>query len=177
VATVAIAIRFYLRSPHGKITRDTFMIRAPQLGKISRNFCTARITRLLGTLIESRVPLIDALQLTRGAMRNGHYNHLLVLAEQAVVRGEPISTAFEDARLINPSVCEAIRNGERSGQVGKLLLNISEFMEEENEVVVKSLTSIIEPCILIILGVLVGFIAMSMFLPLFDLTAATGGGG
>jgi type II secretory pathway component PulF len=61
-----------------------------------------------------------------------------------------------------------VRSGEQSGQIGNLLLNISDFLDEENEVIVKSLTSILEPLILIVMGVLVGFIAISMFLPLFD---------
>ena len=141
-----------------------------------KNFCTAKVIRLLGTLIESKVPLIESLQLTAAATNNGHYAKLLKDAEDAVTRGESIAQAFDRPNLIDPSVCEAIRNGERAGKVGALLLNMSEFLDEENEVIVKSLTSIIEPIILLALGVLVGFVAISMFLPLFDLTSATRGG-
>ena len=79
--------------------------------------------------------------------------------------------------LISPYVTEAIRNGEQSGQVGPLLISIADFLDEENDVVIKSLTSILEPMILIVLGLMVGVIALSMFMPLFDLTAMTGGGG
>lgn len=79
--------------------------------------------------------------------------------------------------MISPSVYEAIRSGEQTGQVGPLLLNIADFLDEENEIVVRSLSSILEPVILILMGVLVGFMALSMFLPLFDLTSMTQGGG
>lgn len=171
-----ISIKTWLRSANGKIVFDTVVLHIPKIGQISKNFCTARLIRLLGTLIESKVPLIDALQLTCAATTNTHYAKLLKDAEDSVTRGESIAQAFDKPKLIDPSVCEAIRNGERSGRVGLLLLNMSEFLDEENEVVVKSLTSIIEPIILIVLGVLVGFVAISMFLPLFDLTSATRGG-
>ena len=74
------------------------------------------------------------------------------------------------------SLCEAIKSGEQSGQMGPLLISIADFLDEDNEVVLKSLTSIMEPAILIVLGVLVGFVALSMFMPLFDLTSMTQGG-
>jgi type II secretory pathway component PulF len=169
--------KLWLDSAAGKAGIDTLVLNFPQIGKISKSFCTARVTRLLGTLIESKVPLVEAIQLTCAATSNGHYARLLKHAEDAVTKGDSIAHAFDHPKLIHPSVCEAIRNGERSGRVGALLLNMSDFLDEENEVVVKSLTSIIEPIILIVLGILVGFVAISMFLPLFDLTAATKGGG
>ena len=102
---------------------------------------------------------------------------LVAKAEDYVGRGEPMSAAFADATLINPSVHEAIRSGEASGEVDRLLLTISTFLDEENEVIVRSLTSIIEPAILIAMGLLVGLISICMFTPLFDLTAMTQGGG
>jgi type IV pilus assembly protein PilC len=112
----------------------------------------------------------------RDGTANVHYAELIAQAEEAVSRGQTISSAFSRSDLISPSVCEAINSGEQSGQVGTLLLNIADFLDEENEVVVRSLTSILEPAILILLGLLVAFVAMSMFLPLFDLTAIAGGG-
>ncbi len=171
-----IVAAWYLKTPAGKRLIDTVLVRAPYLGDITRNFITARITRLLGTLVQSHVPLLDALALTREAAGNTYYRQLIVNAEKVVEKGEPISIAFSDDKLISPSVYEAIRSGEATGQVGPLLLNLSEFMDDENEVVLRSLTSILEPIILVVLGALVAFVALSMFLPLFDLTAQAGGG-
>jgi type IV pilus assembly protein PilC len=96
-----------------------------------------------------------------------------------VTRGEPMSAAFADPVLISPSVHAAIRSGEDSGEIDRLLINVAAFLDEENEVVIRSLTSIIEPLILIIMGLLVGLVSICMFMPLFDLTAMTqtGGGG
>lgn len=168
-------LRYWLKTPGGRDAWDTGMIRLPILRNMTRGFATARLTRLLGTLLESHVPLLDSLTLTREAAGNQHYRRLIDKAEEAVTRGEPISTAFRDASLISPSVYEAIHSGEATGQVGALLLNIANFLDEENEIILRSLTSIVEPVIMIVLGSLVGFVAVSMFLPLFDLTAAAGG--
>jgi type II secretory pathway component PulF len=141
-----------------------------------KSLVLARVARLLGVLLEGHVGLLDALKLTKQSAGNYRYAELITHAEDAVSRGEAISVAFADVELVTPSVYEAIRNGEQSGKMGSLLLQIADFLDEDNEVIVKSLTSIIEPLILIGLGALVAFIAVSLFMPLFDLTALTGGG-
>jgi type IV pilus assembly protein PilC len=173
----AFAARFWLGTPPGKLARDTVLVRAPQLGKLVRSFAMARLTRVLGVLLESHVPLLDALKLTRQSADNSHYADLIARAEATVTRGDQISTAFATSNLVSPYITEAIRNGENSGHVGPLLISVADFLDEENEVVVKSLTSVVEPLILIVLGLIVGVIALSMFLPLFDMTAMAGGGG
>lgn len=177
LVVIFVGTKAWLGSNAGKRSIDTLVIRFPKFGILVRNFITAQLVRTLGVLVQSRVQLLDAIRLARLGTMNHHYADLLSRAEQAVVCGEPISTAFSREDLIPSNIYEALRNGERSGQVGPLLLNMADFMDEENEVVMKSLTSIIEPLILIVLGVLVGGVALSMFLPLFDLTAAARGGG
>jgi type II secretory pathway component PulF len=171
------ALKFWLASPAGKLAFDQFSVKAPIFGVIVRSFATARIARLIGVQIDSHVPLLEALALTKSATGNSLYAQLIASAEDAATRGQPISVAFTDSPLINPSVAEALRSGEQTGQVASLLLNIADFLDEENDTTVRSLTSIIEPIILIVLGVIVGFLAISMFLPLFDLTSAVQGGG
>ena len=175
VTGVALGLWSLLKTTTGKRLLDRALISMPQFGKIIRSFATARITRLLGILLQGRVPLLDALELTQEATTNFYYKQLLTKATDAITRGDTLAGAFSDARLIAPSVCEAIRSGDKSGQLGTLLGAIADFLDEENEVTLRSLTSIIEPVILIVLGLLVGFIALSMFMPLFDLTAATRG--
>jgi type IV pilus assembly protein PilC len=165
----------WLKSENGRRTMQSAVLYLPQFGAIVKSFSTARIARLLGILLQGRVPLVEALQLTEGACGNHQYAKLVAGACDAVTRGESLAMAFSDTRLIAPSVQEAILSGERSGQLGPLLTTLADFLEEQNEVTVKSLTSILEPLILMALGLLVGVIAVSMFLPLFDLTAATRG--
>ena len=176
IGGAVMGLRLYARTPRGREIRDIAMVRLPLVGPVTRNFTVARIIRLLGVLLAGKVPLLDSLQLTRDATTNGQYVALLNNAHDAAQRGEPLSSAFEDESLIPISVCEAIRNGEHSGQLDSLLLTMAGFMDEENDVLVRSLTTILEPAILIVLGVLVGVVAISMFLPLFDLATMSSGG-
>jgi type IV pilus assembly protein PilC len=167
----------YFKTEQGREYWDRWVLMLPGIGPMIKSFATARIIRLFGVLLAGHVPVLKALQLVRHAAGNRQYTHLIIAAEELVSRGEPLSQAFANEKLINPSIYEAIRSGEQSGKIEELLLNIAEFLDDENDVLVRSLTSIIEPVILIGMGLLVGLMSISMFMPLFDLTAMTGGGG
>ncbi len=174
--TTAFAGKYWLSTPIGRRTLDTWLVRLPYLGHFVRSLITARIARLLGVLLSSQVQLLEALQLTRRATVNTRYADLMQRAEEGVANGSPLSASFEGTHLISPSMTEAVRHGEQSGQLAVVLTDMAEFMDEENEVVVRTLASIVEPLILIVLGVIVAFLAVSMFMPLFDLTSLTQGG-
>ncbi len=167
----------WLHSEAGGQWRDTVVLKLPVFGRLAQGFVIARIARLLGSLVESNVPLLEGLQLTQAAAGNAHYVKLLQEAEQAVTQGEPVSRTFRDNPLIPEAFYEALHNGEQSGKIGPLLLNIADLMDDENETSLKAALSLIEPAILVALGMLVGLVAVSMFLPLFDLTAMASGGG
>lgn len=177
VAGAVTFLTMYFRSEPGRIAIYTFAVRAPQLGGICRSFATARFARLMGLLLEAKVPMLECLQLTREASVNIHYIRLMDRIQDCLTRGETFSSAIGYDGLISGSVCEAVRNAERTGQVGPVLSSMADFLDEENEVLLKSVTGLIEPLILISLGLVVGTVAISMFLPLFDLTASAGGGG
>ncbi len=165
---------WWIKGDSGQRVIGNVALRTPQLGDILRSFMTARITRLMGVLLESRVPMLDAIDLTRESLGHERYRDLMTQAEEAVTRGEPISTTLGSGGLMVPSACEAIRNGEESGRLAEVMMHISDYLDEDNETIIKSLSSLIEPVIMIVLGILVGFVAISMFLPLFDLTATAG---
>ncbi len=177
VAGAASAGVVGLRTGRGRRLRDTLALRMPYLGGVVRSLATARIISLLGMLMEARIPVLEALRHVRHATGNSFYQELISRAEESVAKGEAMSAAFDNPRLIDPSICEAIRSGESSGEIDRLLLNVSNFLDEENEVIVRSLTSIIEPLVLIVMGLLVGLISICMFLPLFDLATMTQQGG
>ncbi len=175
LSSIIGSIVYYLKTPAGKKFTDQAMVTLPVVKKATRSFAMARITRILGTLLQSHVPLLEALNLTKHSCGNHLYVKLVEDSHEAVTQGNNISDIFADNPLVDPSVYEAVKNGESNGQIGPLLISIAEFLEEENDVVVKSLTSILEPIILLFMGVVVAIIAISMFLPLFDLTAMAGG--
>ena len=176
VAAAGVGLKLYLATPAGKRRWDRFVLAVPQLGRIIRSFTTARIGRLLGGLMQGHVPVLEALRLTKQSLQNTRYVELIERAREAVEGGESLSSAFQDTDLISPSVYEAMHNGEQSGQIAPLLLNLADFMDDDNEVVMRSLTSIVEPAILLVMGLLVATVAVGMFMPLFDLTAMTQGG-
>lgn len=169
--------RMYLITDSGRVLIDRVLLGLPQVGAITRSFATARVARVLGVLLDGKVTLLESLELTRDSVTNTYYRNLIIDAEDAVAHGENISDVFERSGLIVPAVTEALRNGERTGQMASVLNQMADVLDEDNEVLIKSLTSIIEPVILIVMGVAVGLVAMSLFMPLFDLTSMTQGGG
>jgi len=179
IGVAGYGIYSWFMSRPGVLWWHRTVLRLPIFGRVVRSFATSRVTRVLGVLLEGRVPMLDALKLTRESTGNSCFAELVLRAEEEVTRGGNMSSVLGASRLISQSVTEAVRSGEKTGQVGPVLVNLAEFMDEDNEVILRSLTSIIEPVILIVLGLLVGFVAISMFLPLFDLatTAQSGGGG
>lgn len=162
-------------SEGGRALWQRGVLRVPQVGPLLRNYATARIARVLGVLLEGKVGMLEALRLTRQSVASPAYAALVTRAEEAVTRGENISGALGDPSLISPAVCEAIRSGERSGQVGPVLMSVADHLDEDNELALKTVTGLLEPVILIVMGVVVGVMAVSMFLPLFDLAGAGGG--
>ncbi len=155
---------------------DGWFFRVPKLGRLLKSIASAKLARMLGTLLECKVPLLDALELTRGSMTSRQYAMLIDSAHAAVTRGEAVSVVLGNSQLIEPCVQEAIIHGESSGQIGMPLIQMADFLDEENDAVVKTATRLIEPAILAFLGLIVGIIAMSMFLPLFDLVSSANGG-
>lgn len=173
----AVTAKVLVSTPSGRRNWDAAMVSLPWTGAMVRSLVTARLTRLLGTLLQSQVPMLEALKLVRGSTGNSTYSELVVQAEDAVVRGESLSSALGSSPLISPYVAEAIRHGEQSGQVSPVLLDMASFMDEENEVIVRTMAKLLEPIVLIVLGIIVAIIAISVFMPLFDLTSLTQGGG
>lgn len=175
-AALAFGVHRFVASPRGMGMIDAYLVRAPRIGPMRRSFAVASFCRLLGTLVDARVPLLEAIKLTRESISCRPYAELLASAESAVERGQPLAESLADESLVDVGVTAAISSGERAGRVGPVLLQIAEFLDEDNEQFLKLLSTILEPVVLGIVGLLVGGIAISMFLPLFDLAASAGGG-
>jgi type II secretory pathway component PulF len=176
VAGAVVGACWIARAPGPRRAFDAALVNAPRIGPIMRAFATARIARILGVLLEARIPMLDAVRLAKEGTSNACYAQLLDRAESAISRGESLADILAHSGLVVSSICEALSSGERSGQLGPVLVQVADFLDEDNEVLIKSLMSIIEPVILTFLGLIIGFVAVSMFLPLFDLTSLSGEG-
>jgi type II secretory pathway component PulF len=171
---IPIGLYVYLGSSTGRRSLEHAMLTMPQVGRLTRGIALARTARVLGVLLEGRVAMLDALRLTRQAAGVQKFELLLERVEEGVTRGENVSGVLACSDLVPPAFVEAVRSGERSGQVHTVLLAMADTLDEDNEILLKTITGLLEPLILIVLGLVVGTMAISMFLPLFDLTAAGG---
>lgn len=174
LGVAAWGLVWWVRTPPGQRCLERVMLRLPKVGGIVRSFGTARVARLMGTLLEAKVPMIETIELTRRSLKHHGFIRMLDRAERAVTRGDPVSMAFIESDLFVSTSAHAVRNGEQTGRLADVLVHIADYLDEENESTIKALSSLLEPLIMLLLGGLVAFVAVSMFLPLFDLTASAG---
>lgn len=176
-AAGVVALVIWGMSPPGRRLIDRLILKLPGFSSLCVSLAMAKIARLLGVLMESRVPLLDSLTLVEQAMGNASFRSLISDVKSAVTRGSSISSVIGKSSLVTPAFAEAVRSGEESGKIGEVLTSLADYLDDDNRTLLKSLTQMLEPLVLIVLGVVVGTIAVSMFLPLFDATAATGASG
>jgi len=161
---------FGLRSEKGKILTQKMMIRAPLIGPTCRTLYTSRLLRTLGAMLESGIPLLDGVDVTRGTIGNCEYITFLDSVEESVKTGKTLSEPFARSDLFAPAVKQVVHTAEMTGSTGSVMLKMADHYEEEVEVRLKTLTSLLEPLIVVVMGSVVGFIAMSLFLPLFKIS-------
>jgi type IV pilus assembly protein PilC len=165
-----------LRSPRLRTRIIASTLSMPIVAPLVRAIATAHFVRCLGLLLESKIALLEALKLTTASMTHPSYVTLLERAQTIVSQGEALSAALDDPRCISPSVRQAIASAEKSGRLGHVLTQLGRHLDEDNEVVVRGVARSIEPVLLAALGIVIGFVAISLFLPLFDIAASAGGG-
>ncbi|GJM24942.1 MAG: MSHA biogenesis protein MshG [Phycisphaerae bacterium] len=172
VAAFISGIVFLLRTKAGRQILANAQTRIPFLGRLMSRLIQGGTFRILGMLLEARVGLLESLELARGVTANDQFQGIYDNLEDSVTRGESISGALERSKLISPSVVQAIRTGEQSGRLGESISFVADVLDEENTELLGTATKLIEPMILIIMGAVVGAVAISLFMPLFDMTSA-----
>ncbi|MBU0718955.1 MAG: type II secretion system F family protein [Planctomycetes bacterium] len=171
-AGLAILGAYLLTSAAGKQWLINIQLSIPILGRLRSRLIQGQIFRTVGTLLESRVDLLDTLALARQATRNRSYQRLFDKLQDTVTSGGQLSAAFDESKLVEPYVCQAVRTGEDSGNLGGAVSYCADILDETNEELIQVVTKLVEPIILIGMGLVVGGVAISLFLPLFDLTSA-----
>src|SRR5436309_1237786 len=166
---MAWAFRQYYASPTGKRTVDGVMLRIPVLGLILRKIAVARFCRTLSTLISSGVPILDGLEITAKTAGNTIVEDAIMVTRKSIERGETISVLLKETRVFPPMVTQMIGVGEATGALDTMLAKIADFYEEEVDTAVAGLLTLLEPIMIAVLGIIVGGIVISMYLPIFDL--------
>lgn len=172
VVVIGVAFAIYQRTAVGKIHIDYIKLKIPIIGNVVTKSTIARFSRTLETLQRSGVPLVEALSIVGKASGNYHVEQAVLKALYALERGEQISKPLAKSWIFPPLVTQMIEIGEETGELEALLSKVADFYEEEVEIAVKNLTSLIEPVITVFLGAMVGFIAVAVIMPIYDLMAA-----
>lgn len=164
-----IFYRYYSKTQSGRLTIDKLKLKAPLIGNLIRKSTIARFTRTLGTLISSGVSILDALEITAKTAGNRVIQDAIRRSVVSIAEGETITQPLKETGVFPPMVCQMISVGERTGGLDEMLQKIADFYEEEVDASVSALTSIIEPVIIVVMGVVIGGILIAMYLPMFDI--------
>jgi type IV pilus assembly protein PilC len=172
--TLIAAAVFWASSAAGRKTIGRAVLRVPLLGRVVASVLLAQLLQLWAALLRSRVPLLEAVTQARSATGNVVFLKLLADIEQAVTEGRSMSGVMKQSRLVPAPVVSAIATGEETGRLGEAVEFVANWLDEENETLITRLTKALEPVILIVMGLVVGGVCISLFLPLFDIAAAGG---
>jgi type IV pilus assembly protein PilC len=182
LASIGLVILFiaYSRTSFGKVHLDWFKLHVPVFGTLFRKVALSRFSRTFSTLLKSGVPMLGALEIVAGTAGNEIVSRVVMSAKERVRQGENLAAPLSESSVFPPMVTKMVSIGEKSGALESLLEKVSEFYDQQVSAAVKSLTSMIEPIMIGIMGALVGTIVISVFLPIIQiqqsLTKGAGGG-
>jgi type IV pilus assembly protein PilC len=168
LAVVGVAW-LWVKTYRGRLFKDRLLISMPIFGPIVKKATISRMNRTFGILLQSGLPVLDALELTKGATGNAALGRALDRVKERVSRGEELTPAFRSTGIIPEMVLQLMATGEESGQLDAMLLKSSEFYDRQVDASVQGLTSLIEPLLIVMVGVIVGIVVVTMFLPIFYL--------
>ncbi|MEK6673834.1 MAG: type II secretion system F family protein [Nitrospirota bacterium] len=157
------------RTEKGKKTIDAILLKAPVLGILFRKVAVAKFTRTLGTLISSGVPILDGLEITAKTAGNKVIEYAVMDVKKAVSEGKTLAEPLAKARVFPPMVTHMIAVGESTGALDTMLSKIADFYDDEVDMAVSNLTSMIEPIMIVFLGSTIGYTVVAMYLPIFKL--------
>jgi type II secretory pathway component PulF len=163
-----------LRIESLRLRLDLLLLRAPVIGRVAARLILARVLRIWAAMLRSHVPLLDTIQHSRTALTNVAFLKLVRDVEEAVAGGGSIGRTLGESDLVEPVVASAIRTGEENGRLSDAVDFVSSWMDHDNAQIIASLTRVVEPTLLAGMGLFVGMVAMSLFIPLFDLAMAGG---
>ncbi len=173
VALIIFVIMFkrYYNTEKGKMTIDSLVLKSPVFGTLFRKVAVARFSRTLSTLITSGVPILDGLTITSKTAGNKPIEYAIMKARTSISEGETIAEPLARSNIFPPMVTQMIAVGESTGSLDSMLSKIADFYEEEVDVAVATLTSLLEPLLMIFLGVTVGGVVIAMYMPIFKIAS------
>jgi type IV pilus assembly protein PilC len=171
VAVAVLAVWRFSRTTHGSYYLASLGMRLPVFGSIVSKSQLTELTRTLGLLVASGVPILSALDIARGSIGNVVYREAMREIAQQVEKGAPLSQSLERADVFPVSVGQIVSVGEETGKVDEVLFKVSEFYEREVDQAIRNISTALEPLIMVVLGVMVGFLILAVILPIYSLTS------
>jgi type IV pilus assembly protein PilC len=164
-----VALHYAYKTEPGRLWIDRTLLRVPIFGQLIRKSAVARFTRTLGTLVSSGVPILDALAITARTAGNKVVERAILTARSSISSGRTIADPLTESKVFPPMVCQMISVGEATGALDSMLQKIADFYEDEVDNTVANLMSLMEPAVILFLGVVIGGLVVSMYLPIFQL--------
>ncbi len=165
-------LKKYYASPSGKLVIDRLLLKMPVLGDVLRKSSVSRFTRTLGTLISSGVSILDGLEITAKTAGNRVIQDAIMASRASIAGGDTIAAPLQKSGVFPPMVISMIAVGEQTGGLDEMLSKIADFYDEEVDAAVSGLLSLLEPIMIVFLGVVVGGMVVAMYLPIFDMINA-----
>jgi type IV pilus assembly protein PilC len=175
IAGTIVALKFWYGTPAGRMAIDTVLLKVPILGLVLRKIAVARFTRTLGTLISSGVPILEGLDITARTSGNAVVEKAISETRKAVEAGRSLVDPLKETEVFPGMVTQMIGVGEQTGAMDAMLQKIADFYEDEVDAAVKDLLTALEPIMIVFLGIVVGGVVISMYLPLFSLIGKLSG--
>jgi type IV pilus assembly protein PilC len=163
------ALRSYYRTENGKSTIDALLLKVPIFGTIFRKVAVARFTRTLGTMVQSGVPILEGLRITASTSGNKVVEKAVLQCRTSVTEGKTLAEPLKTSGVFPPMVTQMISVGEQTGALDAMLSKIADFYDDEVDTAVNTLTSLLEPIMIVFLGGIVGGLVVAMYLPIFKL--------
>jgi type IV pilus assembly protein PilC len=164
----------YYQTQNGRAVLDRLLLKLPVFGALFKKIAVARFSRTLGTLVSSGVPILDGLTIVSRTSGNRTIEIAILNARTSIREGETIAEPLSRSGIFPPMVIQMISVGESTGALDSMLSKIADFYEEEVDMAVANLTSLLEPFLMIFLGVVIGGVVISMYLPIFNMASAVG---
>ncbi len=153
---------------------DSLILRTPLLGRLILLIATARFARTLGTLLESGVPLLRALDISRNLLANRVLNDAVETSTRRVQEGGSLAAALKQTAVFPPMLAQVSAAGEKSGQLEEMLFRVADTYEHQTDLAITSMLSLLEPLMILVMGTLVGFVVLAILLPIFQASQGFG---
>lgn len=174
VVFIVVGTSLLLRNPQGRARFDAAILHVPVIGQVLRKIVVARFTRTLGTLLSSGVPILDAMEICGKTAGNKKVETSIMYAREQISTGKDMASPLGETRVFPPMVVQMIGVGEQTGAMDQMLQKIADFYEDEVDVAVAAMTSLMEPLMMVFLGGIVGGLIIAMYLPIFEIAGNVG---